>query len=711
LKPSFEIKEKIRDAIDIVDLVSKYVPTLQRKGRIYVGRCPWHDDNRPSLQVNPERQTYRCWVCNLGGDIFSFIEQIERVDFKEALEILADLAGISIPKSRSRFKKSGSFVDPDFTHSVGPEKLLNIEEDRTVAAEPVSKPVLYKSLEWLTEKYHRHYLASPEAAEARKYIQERGISDGIARRFKIGYAPLNSSVLLDWIGYSRARTRTLIEAGVLVPRPNFRLTSIQGRLSEEECSSLYDRFHGRVLFPIRDTNNRTVAFGGRILPSSSLNSPAKYINSPETPIFTKSKMFYGLELAHNAIRAKRRVIITEGYTDAIMAHQFGLEETVAVLGTALGAEHVKILNRFADKIYLVLDGDAAGRKRAEEVLGFFVAQGADMSILTLPDNNDPCDFILSHGKDAFEEQIDKYAITALEYAFAQAVDGVDLSNVIESSKALDSLLSVIALVPYDDNLLRGPSQIRISKILQRLSDKFLVEQEEINARIEVHRKAQNRVHWQGTRAQAPTPLPERAVIPIPQFDDETPEILASRFGLLPPDIWKNHSFLPKALEIEFFNLWWTCPEIFPEMASEVSADDFISPVSRQIFLLGTDLLSRGVHPVTFSMILRRYDSQAMISCLDDIAEKSTDKDLRGRLAKEENRQLLLRQILDAFLSQRIRRVKPAQFSDLRDSGLDEKKKDQKLLELQRLLKEKQQRHSEQEKSGLMDEDAHDNTNL
>ena len=705
LNSSFEIKEKIREAIDIVDLVSGYVPSLQRKGRVYVGRCPWHDDNRPSLQVNPERQTYRCWVCNLGGDIFSFIEQIEGVGFKEALEILADKAGISLPKyhphSSERFQSAPS--DTSSTESTG---LLPGFGNGSDQFDPVSKATLYKSLAWLAEKYHQYYLTNPEASEARRYITERGISEETARRFKIGYAPFNTNFLLDWIGNSRSRAHTLIRAGVLAIRQDFLLSSRRGNLTGDERSALYDRFHGRVLFPILDTNNRVVAFGGRILPNSPLNSPAKYINSPETPVFIKSKMFYGLNVARNEIRAKKRVVITEGYTDTIMAHQYGFGETVAVLGTALGNEHVKILHRLADKIYLVLDGDAAGQKRASEVLGFFVAQGVDMSILTLPDNNDPCEFLLAHGKDAFEDQIENHSVGALDHAFQKATEGVDPSNIIETSRALDSLLSVIALAPLQTNLQRDPAQIRLGMILRRLAEKFQLSEKEISARLNVHRQKPTTAPRQSAVTNEIS-VPEGATVPIPQFDGETHEILTERFGALPNEIWKNRSLMPKPLEVEFFTFWWAYPEIFPELSAGVTADDFVSPISRQIFLLGIDLLNRGVHPVTFDMILRRYDSPKMISCLDLIAEKGDAKDLSERLLSEGNRKVLMTQILDAFLSHRIKRAKPTRVNDLRDNSLDEESKDKKLLELQRLLKAKQKRRENQEKAGLMDEDVPD----
>lgn len=699
LESSFEIKEKIRDAVDIVDLVSRYVPSLQRKGRVYVGRCPWHDDRRPSLQVNPERQTFKCWVCNLGGDIFSFIEQVEGVDFKEALEILADMAGITLPKYTPRRSSAVS----DSGVNAGLEILSEPVSDYSPAAE-IPKSVLYKSLAWLTEQYHRYFLYSAEAEGARQYIQERGISSEMAERFQIGYAPLRSDTLLDWLGGSRNRVHVLIQAGVLAVSHDSFLPGGTAPLSAGERGSIYDRFRGRVLFPIRDTQDRTVAFGGRILPNSSLNSPAKYINSPETSVFFKSKMFYGLDLARNSIRKKKRVIITEGYTDTIMAHQYGFDETVAVLGTALGAEHVKILNRFADKIYLVLDGDAAGRKRAEEVLGFFVAQGADMSILTLPNNNDPCEFLLAHNAEDFEKQIKQSSVDALEYAFIQATEHTDLSNIIESSRALDHLLSVIALAPQNTRLQRDPAQIRMSRILKRLSERFQVGEKEILSRIKVHRTAQNRSQWdpQTVSGSYRHSSEHEAVVPVPQFNDETPEILASRFGSIPAEIMQTASFQPGTLETEFFTLWWTCPHLFPELASGVSLEDFLSPVSRQIFLLGLDLLNRGISPVTLNAILRRYEHPAMISCLDAVAETGTQKNLAVRLASEKSQRTLLHQVLNGFKSRRIDRANPVQINELRGEKLDNQTKDQKLLDLQKTLNEKQQNRAEQ--AGLMDED-------
>ena len=226
---------------------------------------------------------------------------------------------------------------------------------------------------------------SPEAEPARQYFQERGINAESIERFQLGFAPLDRDWILKQAGGSGSRARILETIGVLA-------RSSQGGYP-------FDRFRGRGLFTIRDAQARPVGMGGRLLPGVEINSPAKYINSPETPLFRKSHLLYGLDLAKEAFHKSKQktALVMEGYTDVIIAHQFGFNNAVAVLGVALGETHIRILKRFVDRIVLVLDGDEAGQKRANEVLELFIAQQADLRILTLPDNLDPCDFLQSAG--------------------------------------------------------------------------------------------------------------------------------------------------------------------------------------------------------------------------------------------------------------------------------------------------------------------------
>ncbi|MGL6195966.1 MAG: DNA primase, partial [Thermoguttaceae bacterium] len=459
-----DVKEQIREAIDIVELVSRYVP-LRRIGRNYVGRCPWHDDSRPSLQVNPERQSYKCWVCNVGGDIFSFIMQLEKVDFREALEILADIAGVELPTQKATVRLNtgnqtnagmsadSGVAEPDLNQllqeaaddtnefdseifsGTGSGKAGSGEKNANQAGstgsgqtqnnETISKRTLYQVMDWVQKQYHEALLSLEEAAPAREYLKERGINEQSIRQFSLGYSPLDGSWLIRKVENNPRRIACLEAVGVL---GKSQYDDEDDKAKQSNRNQMYDRFRGRLLFPIRDTQDRTIAFGGRVIPGSPLQSRAKYVNSPETVLFSKQRQLYGLDVARLTMRNTRRALIMEGYTDCIMTHQAGIGDAVAVLGTALGTEHIKILKRFVDRMVLVLDGDTAGQKRANEVLELFVAQGVNLSILTLPAGADPCEFILINGKDKFEEMIDSQAVDALEHAFLSATNGVDLDR-------------------------------------------------------------------------------------------------------------------------------------------------------------------------------------------------------------------------------------------------------------------------------------------
>ena len=251
--------------------------------------------------------------------------------------------------------------------------------DGRIRRRPADKRTLLQAMAWAEKQYHHCLLESPEGDAARRYLQERGITAESIERFHLGFSPLER----DWIlraakgevSSERLQRRArILEAVGILARP-------------AEGGNLYDRFKGRLLFSIHDAQGRPVGIGGRVLPELGTTSPAKYVNSPETPLFTKSKLLYGLDLAREALRKNRTALVMEGYTDVIVAHQYGFQNAVAVLGTALGESHIRLLKAHADRIVLVLDGDEAGTKRANEVLELFVAQQADLRILTLPERS------------------------------------------------------------------------------------------------------------------------------------------------------------------------------------------------------------------------------------------------------------------------------------------------------------------------------------
>ncbi|MDO4587500.1 MAG: CHC2 zinc finger domain-containing protein [Planctomycetia bacterium] len=700
-------REQIRDAIDIVDLVSRYV-SLHRQGRNYVGRCPWHDDSRPSLQVNQERQTYKCWVCNIGGDIFSFIMQMEGVNFKEAIELLADMAGISLSSSKQQFKKK-FFPKKEFQEERSENKSAVNQSTHSNAfkAVEISKSLLYRSMDWLAQKYHEIFLNSSEAEAARNYIRERGINDAMIRQFKIGYSPQDVSWLLNLIQEDRNRALILEAAGVLVnrshsekSRQDYFRAALTEKLSNYECQQYYDRFHGRVIFPIRDTQDRTVAFGGRILPNSTNQSPAKYLNSPETMIFTKSKMLYGLDVARNSIRKTKRVLIMEGYTDCIMTHQYGIGEAVAVLGTALGTEHIKILKRFADKMILVLDGDEAGKKRAQEVLGLFVAQGVNLSILTLPEEDDPCEYLLDYGKEAFENLIENESLDALEHAFRLMTENIDLQNdIVESSKALNNLLAIIALFPEKTDNLNDPVRLRVEKMIQRLAIRFRINEKEIRNQLMLQRNQiqkstsrfrQDEQIGHSEKDHNPEANNDRQnwVYPLAENEEESNEFLKKQFDAFSQTIWQNSDLLPTQLEHDFLEIWFSSPDLFEQLIEKIDWMLFRSPVTKQLYLLGCDMFNKEIMPSLENVILR-YENAEMKKFLVDLDDSANLKKLTERLNDSKMRNRLLEELYWGFERQKIELEEPKLINVLRETELDDQTKLKQLLELQHLFQKKQ----------------------
>ncbi len=739
---SFDQREQIRDAIDIVDLVERYVP-LHRQGANFVGRCPWHDDSRPSLQVNAQRQTFKCWVCNIGGDVFSFVMKMENVDFKESMQILADMAGIEliVRKKKARPSVSGrptprieSGANLDAPVDAPTDSAPCESGEREVFAPvEIAKPQLYRAMDWLAKKYRETFLSAPEAEEARVYVRERGISEGASEKFQIGYSSLEFDATLRWIGFDRNRVRVLEAAGVLAyreeyddrgrikPRPSFAPTP---KLGDEERRRYYDRFRGRLIFPIRDVQDRVVAFGGRLLPNTTLKSPAKYVNSPETPIFVKSKTVFGLDCARNAIRKTRNVLITEGYTDCIVASQFGFENVVAVLGTALGAEHVRVLKRFADKMILLLDGDEAGQKRAKEVLRFFVEQGVDMSVLTLPDDDDPCEFLLEKGADAFAKLLESGTVDAMEHAFRTTTAGVDLDDdLVGSAKALDSLLDVVALFPEETRTANDPAKLRMIKTIQRLAARFRVDESEIRARL-AEKRARGRAYaeraeereeryerYERRRSEyerpeqnvdAPTLDAEEAriaeyrarwVYPVASEEGESDEALRFAFPPFEKSVWNDPRLIPNALEREYLETWLTAPQYYPRLVAKAPIEALRSPIARQLDLVARDYLERDVEP-TFERLMLRYEDDSMKSFLIELDADAREKRTSELLANESTRETIFRDLFAGFERARVAREEPKKMSLLRESDRAPEDKLKALLEFQRLLQERKQNRVE-----------------
>ena len=379
--------DDVRNAVDIVDLVGRFV-NLRKAGVNWKGLCPFHGEKTPSFMVNPKKGIFHCFGCGVGGDVFGFLMRQDRLSFPEAVRSLAKTAGIALPEEGARSGDSGR------------EELIRIVD-----------------LAW---RFYDDTLWRPAGDRARAYLEQRGIDADVAKRFGVGYAPEGWDGLLTFMRSQKVTDDALVTAGLAVQREN--------------RSGVYDRFRGRLLFPIRDLQGRVVAFGGR----GFGDEQPKYLNSPETPLYTKGNLLYAADIARPTIQTKNRALLVEGYVDCLMAHQHGFTETVAALGTSFTAAQLALLRRYCDEVVTFFDADAAGQKaaeRAEELLeptsggmawavnrsGSFEGGGTfRVKVALLPAGHDPDTFLRESGAPAFAERIGA-ARSLLAYALDRAV--------------------------------------------------------------------------------------------------------------------------------------------------------------------------------------------------------------------------------------------------------------------------------------------------
>jgi DNA primase len=413
----------IKNAVDIVALVGEYLH-LHRAGSKLKALCPFHDDHNPSLELNPERQSFKCWSCGAGGDVFDFVQQYERVDFPEAKRMLAERAGVA----------------------------LDTPADRTTPQGP-SRAELLEVSGWAESAFAA---ALARSDEARAYVASRGISAESVARFRLGYAPESRDWLSGQARQAGFRLAALERAGLIARDPQTRVTR--------------ERFRGRLMFPIHDLRGRPIGFGGRILPESEKKwaeagkGVAKYLNSPETTLFQKRRQLYAADLARAEARREGWVAVVEGYTDVIAAHQAGLANCVGTLGTALGDEHVLALRRLADRVVLVFDGDEAGQKAADRSLELFLGHEVDVRVLALPDGLDPADFLRQEGADAFRTLVAQ-AVDPLDFAIDRAAARYDFDSPEQARQAAEWVLGILARIPRTN---RAGLDLKVAKALDSL---------------------------------------------------------------------------------------------------------------------------------------------------------------------------------------------------------------------------------------------------
>lgn len=462
-----ETIEQVRQSTDIVDIIGMHV-RLKKRGKNFVGLCPFHQEKTPSFTVSREKQMFYCFGCGKGGNVFTFLMESEKVSFAEAVRSLADRAGLTIAVEAPH-SPQGSEI----------EELYNIVR--------------------MAGLFFHSALSSTEGKIARDYLHRRGFSDETIRTFGLGYSPASWDGFLTHARRQGVNDDHLLKAGLVRRR---------------EDGSLYDYFRGRLMFPILSATGRVVAFGARKLRQDDAIE-GKYINSPETPIYSKSKVLYGLSHSKDAIRAEDRALMVEGYADLISLYQSGIQHVVASSGTALTREQLELLGRYTKRITLVYDADAAGSNATVRGVDLALEQGFEVDIAELPRGEDPDSFVRKQGRQEFLKLLSK-SVSFIDFKMQRYRSEGILATPEGQARAVRSIIESIARIP--DELTRN---FYIKDVAQKydLYESLLHrELEQVRSREQrvpppVPRSAQTL-----QRAPEPVPMPIPTTIPAPQRD-------------------------------------------------------------------------------------------------------------------------------------------------------------------------------------------------
>ena len=390
--------EDLRRQADIVRVVKDYV-SLKKAGANWVAPCPFHKETKPSFSVSPSKEMFFCFGCHKGGSVFTFVMEIERVTFPEAIKIVAEKSGVPLPK----------LVDD------GRFETRKRESDQVIELNQWA-------LQWWQDQ-----LQSKSAAAVREYLKQRGITEETSRTFHLGFAPDSWDALSIHLRQKGASQEQLERSGLVVKK--------------EEGGS-YDRFRGRLIFPVFDAQGKPIAFGGRTLDP---DGEPKYLNSPETPAYTKGRHLFGLNLTRDDIRRQEFAILVEGYLDLIVPFQFGVRNLVASLGTALTPEQVKLVGRFARKVVVNYDGDRAGVQAAKRAIETLLAEDIEVKVLVLPDNADPDEFIRKHGVNEYQQRRGE-ARPHIQFVIDEAVRDRNLHRPADKAAAVEETLPFVRAV-------------------------------------------------------------------------------------------------------------------------------------------------------------------------------------------------------------------------------------------------------------------------
>ncbi len=445
--------DRIRLSVNIVDVISRYV-SLKKRGKNFIGQCPFHTEKTPSFTVSPDKQIYHCFGCGAGGNVFNFLMQYEKINFIEAVKKLAEETGIELPREQERTRQSSEY-------------------DR-----------LYQANHYAAELYHR--FLKQNYGTIKEYLEKRGISPEFVDTFKIGLSPDKWDFLLGHIRSKNGNPEIFLKAGLILK-------------SEKDPSRLYDRFRNRLMFPILNISGRTVAFGGRILKNDP-NSP-KYLNSPESAVYKKSEILFGLNFSKEWIRQEDSAIFVEGYMDYLQLFQSGIHNVVATSGTALTEQHCTLIQRYTKNIILCYDSDTAGINAADRGGQILFQNNLNVRVLLLPEGEDPDSFVRKNGAPEFFALLST-ASEYFDFKIERTVQKYGTASISNKTSIINDLL---------DSLAAHSNPVKQNFFTNALADKFGLQNETLITELQKKRRTlqkreRRQEETEASRRQEPTAI-------------------------------------------------------------------------------------------------------------------------------------------------------------------------------------------------------------
>jgi len=546
--------EEIRSAANIVDVVSSYVQ-LRKRGSNFLGLCPFHHEKTPSFTVSENKQIYHCFGCHAGGNVFKFLMEYKKISYVESVQELAEELGITIEYD---------------------ERQVEVQSEQEI---------LY-DINTTAAKYFSNNLLTDENGEgARKYFTDRKLKTQSLRSFGLGYAfPYRES----FVKYARDMKLDLDKCQHL------------GLIGRYDDGNYFDKFAGRIIFPIFSPNGRVVAFAGRIL--ENRENIAKYLNSPESSIYHKGKILYGLSHAKDEIRKQNRAILVEGYMDLISLHQHGIKNVVAVSGTALTEEQIQLISRYTKNVILLFDADTAGVKASMRSIELLLKQDMEVRVITLPQGEDPDSYVHNYGKDKFDELV-KTAKTFLEYQTAHYESQGDLEDPIKLTEVIKELVKTLALIKDD---------IKRSVLLKNISRKYGIRENLLEAELDKIitanvKTAEKREPAKIEPPKEPLQAPEQKAKIAPQLTVVEKDLIKLLFEgdkhvlnfifqhIHPEDIYsETDQFIIKMVLQEYFSDKDISPAALLEKFAEESIQNYILELTFQKYSTSKRWIERNI---------------------------------------------------------------------------------------------------------------------